>query len=564
MQLTALAPAQRVDAESAWPTIHAVALPAITALAALIRFRGLWEPSPSTDEIHAMRLAATPVSVLLGQGLPPGYSLLLGQWMSHFGTSLPVLRLPSALASTLCVVAVYLVIASQSTRETGLLAALAAAVLPTWALNGQQISPLPFTVLLALLSTWALGRAMQSSNPWGWAAYLFLLTACLYTTQVALVLLLAHVLWVYVRWPDLRAWQRLAGVVALVDAVLASTPWLRGLDSDLASSVPVLLAGLAVVLPAILLPPVAVLPRWKPPRRASLAALLVIALLAVALVPATALLDQQRQDLASTVTYVEQHADPRDAVIVASETDADGFLYLAHDNLPVYALAASSDPGFSALLQDVAVGRKHIWLVSAGGADFPLVTQVQASLSAFGAQARAGFSGHLVAFDLAAPNAAPQQPRPATVQEQRALSGQLLTLRRPIDLTRAPPGASWRLTSDPIAGPEPRTLWYFPAAPQYVDDARLELLNPSRAPVTARVQVRTITVNVQQDVQLPPLSNLEVELAPMSHDSVSEVIVTAATPLVATRSQLDGGSLAFTAGLTSVPPLNPAAQKATP
>ena len=112
--------------------------------------------------------------------------------------------------------------------------------------------------------------------------------------------------------------------------------------------------------------------------------------------------------------------------------------------------------------------------------------------------------------------------------------------------------------------PQARTLWYFPASPQYVDDARLDLLNPSQVPITARVQVRTITVNVQQDVQVPPLSNLEVELAPMSRDSVSEVIVTADTPLVATRSQLDGGSLAITAGLHTVPPLNPAAQKPTP
>jgi hypothetical protein len=150
------------------------------------------------------------------------------------------------------------------------------------------------------------------------------------------------------------------------------------------------------------------------------------------------------------------------------------------------------------------------------------------------------------------------------VQERRALSGQLLTLRRPLDLARAPAGSAWRLTSDPVAVPQPRTLWYFPAAPQYVDDARLDLLNPSLTPVTARVQVRTITVAEQQDVQVPPLSDLEMELAPMSQDSISEVIVTAPAPVIATRSQLDGGSLAITAGLTTVPPLNPAAQKATP
>jgi len=563
VQLTAVASAQRVNAENAWPTLYAIALPAITALAALVRFRGLWEPSPSTDEIHAMRLAMTPVGALLGQGLPPGYSLLLNQWMTHFGTALPVLRLPSALASTLCVVAVYMVVAPQSTRETGLLAALIAAVLPTWALNGQQISPLPFTILLGLLSTWALGRAMQSTNPWGWAVYLVLLTACLYTAQVAAVVLLAHVVWVYVRWPDLRAWQRLAGTVALVDAVLACAPWLRGLH-DLAGTVPVLLAGLAVIIPAALLPPVSILPRWRLPRRGSLAALAVVLVLGASILPAMALLDQQRQGLASTVTYVEQHADPRDAVLVATDTDADAFLYLAHDNLPVYELAGPNDPGFPALLQDVAVGRKHLWLVSAAGADFPLVAQVQATLSTFGGQARAGYSGHLVAFDLTAPDAAPQQPRPATVQEQRALGGQLLTLRRPLDLSRAPAGGAWRLTGDPVAVPHARTLWYFPASPQYVDDARLDLLNPSQAPVTARVQVRTITVNVQQDVQVPALSNLEVELAPMSRDSVSEVIVTANTPLVATRSQLDGGSLAITAGLATVPPPNPAVQKPTP
>jgi hypothetical protein len=564
VELTAATPTRRLNADSVWPTVHALALPAITALAALIRFRGLLDPSPSPDEIRAIRQAMTPVSGLVAQGQPPGYSLLLGQWITHFGTALPVLRLPGALASTLCVVAVYMVVSRQSTRETALLAALAAAVLPPWALDGQQISALSFTVLFALLSTWALGRAMRSTNPWAWAIYLILLTACLYTSQLAVIVLLAHAVWIYVRWPHLRAWQRLAGVVALVDAVLACTPWLRGFTGDLSSSAPSLLAGLLVVVPAALLPPVPIFSRWRPRRRAALGALALIAVLALALVPATALLGQQRQDFASTVAYVEQHANPRDAVLVVSPTDSDAFLYLARDNLPLYQLAGPNDPGFPAFLQDVAVGRQHLWLVSITGIDLTLVGQVQDALSTFGAQPRAGFSGHLVAFDLSAPNAAPQQPRPATVQERRALTGQALTLRRPLDEARMPPGAAWRLTGDPVAVPLPRTLWYFPASPQYVDDARLDLLNPSKAPITARVQVRTINASEQQDVRVPALSDVEVELAPMSHDSISEVIVTAPAPVVATRSQLDGGSLAITAGLTAVPPLNPAAQKATP
>jgi Dolichyl-phosphate-mannose-protein mannosyltransferase len=564
VQLTAAAPARRLNAERAWPTVRALALPAITALAALIRFRGLWEPSPSASEIQAMRLAITPMGRLVAAGLPPGYSLLLGQWMGHFGTALPVLRLPGALASTLCVVAVYMVVSPQSSREVGLMAALIAAVLPTWALDGQQIGPLSFTVLLALLSTWALGRAMRSTSPWAWAIYLILLTACLYTAQVAAVVLVAHLVWISIRWPDLRTWQRLAAVIALVDAVLACTPWLRGLPGDLAGSAPALVTGFAVIFPAALLPPMTVFPRWRAPRRAALAGLVVVAVLAGALVPASALLDQQRQDLATAVTYLEQHAAPRDAVVVASAADTDAFLYLAHDNLPLYDLAATGDPGFTALLQNIAVGRQHLWLVSAGGAEPALLAAIQDSLSTFGARPRTGFSGRLVAIDLTAPSAAPEQPRPATVQERRALGRQPLTLRRPLDLSRAPAGATWRLGGDPVGGPRPRTIWYFAAAPQFIDDARLDLLNPSLAPITARVQVRTITVADERDVQVPALGDLEMALAPMSHDSVSEVIVTAAEPLVATRSQLDAGSLLITAGLTSVPPPFPAAQKLTP
>src|SRR5207237_8284071 len=104
---TAAAPARRLSSASVWPTVRAFALPAITALAALIRFRGLWEPSPSADEIRTLRLAMTPVSGLMAQGLPPGYCLVLDQWMTHFGTALPVLRLPRALAPPLRVPAAY-------------------------------------------------------------------------------------------------------------------------------------------------------------------------------------------------------------------------------------------------------------------------------------------------------------------------------------------------------------------------------------------------------------------------------------------------------------------------
>src|SRR5207244_13218600 len=129
----------------------------------------------------------------------------------------------------------------------------------------------------------------------------------------------------------------------------------------------------------------------------------------------------------------ELTARPPDAVLAASDVNTDAFLYMPHDNLPLYELSSSNDPSFPAFLQDVAVGRQHLWLVSAGGSDLSRVAQVQNALSTFGAQARAGFSGHLVAFDLRAPSAAPQQPRPASVQEQRALHGQPLTLRRPFD-----------------------------------------------------------------------------------------------------------------------------------
>jgi Dolichyl-phosphate-mannose-protein mannosyltransferase len=563
VQLTAVALTPR-GAERAWPTLRAVALPAITALAALIRFRGLWA-SPGVSEVRAMRLAVTPPGQLLSDGLAPGYYILLGQWMAHFGAALPVLRLPGALASTLCVVGVYAVVAPQSTRTTGLLAALAAAVLPIWVLAGQQVGPLPFTLLTGLLSTWVLGRAIRSTSPWTWLAYLVLITACLYTSAAAILVVVAQVAWILIRWPDLRAWQRLAFAVVLADALLACSTWLRGLPVGLQrDAMLALLGGLAVVLLAALLPPAGTFPPLRPSRRGMVGGLVAVAVLALSLVPTLAFVDGQRQELTGAVAYIEQHAEPRDAVLVAAGVDTDSYLYVAHDNLPLYDTPSATDPGPSSRLQDIAVGRRHLWLVSAGGAEWALVSEVRRALSTFGARPRALFSNHLVAFDLTASEAAPEQSRPPSVQERREIDQQSLTLRYPFDAAAAAPGAQWHVGNEPVGAPRPRSLWYFPAGPQYIDDARLNLFNPHAAPITAKVEVRTITVVMRKTVHLRPRQDLEVELAPLSHDSVSEVIVRAAAPVVATRTQIDGTSLAISAGLTAVPPPNPLAEKPTP
>ncbi len=187
------------------PGLEALLLTLITLLAFALRlyhldFKGFWG-----DEIWTAQVAAMPAAQLAEQSVPlmlsnfiPGplyYWLghgalaILGQTSTEFA-----LRLPSAMASALAVPALYGLARALAGSRVGLIAALLLAVSPYQVWYAQEARFYAWTVLLALLATWALLRALQAPQRYGaWSAFVAATAASLYNQPIpALAVLLAQ------------------------------------------------------------------------------------------------------------------------------------------------------------------------------------------------------------------------------------------------------------------------------------------------------------------------------------------------------------------------------------
>ncbi len=122
----------RVSLSKREGTLIALALIAILALAALLRFADIGGESYWLDEIIMVRLTGngfdTVLQEITGTDRPPVYVLLGYAWSQLFGTSEAATRSLSALAGVAAIGVMYLIGRELYRREVGLLAALVMAV----------------------------------------------------------------------------------------------------------------------------------------------------------------------------------------------------------------------------------------------------------------------------------------------------------------------------------------------------------------------------------------------------------------------------------------------------
>jgi mannosyltransferase len=163
-------------------------------------FKGLWGDEIWTAQVAvlpARQLAAQTVPMMLANFIPgPLYYWLAHGALALFGQDQAewALRLPSALASALAVPALYGLASTLVNRRVGLMAALLLAVSPYQVWYAQEARFYAWTVLLSVVSTWALARASQEPpRPLAWLAFIAASAANLYNQPVsALTVLLAQ------------------------------------------------------------------------------------------------------------------------------------------------------------------------------------------------------------------------------------------------------------------------------------------------------------------------------------------------------------------------------------
>lgn len=162
----------------------------------------------------------------------PLYFVLARFWMVGLGSSIAVLRSFSALTSLLSLPVMYLLAqALYQDQRMGVMALALLAVSPLQILYAQEARPYSLWVLMTLLSSWTLLRALRLQQWQAWGYFSLTTLLALYTYPLALFIALGQALYVGLlgRLGDAGGRSLRSCLIALATALLGFSPWLVAL-----------------------------------------------------------------------------------------------------------------------------------------------------------------------------------------------------------------------------------------------------------------------------------------------------------------------------------------------
>jgi len=190
---------------------------------------GLWRDEASTyfDSLPS-GLGEVIKTVIRSELNPPGFYLIMHQWMRWFGAEETVLKIPALLFGLLLIVATYGLGRAIGSRNTGLMAAAIATVAPTAVYYSQEVRPYTLTALLSCLVVLLYCKALNSEHQ---KQYLlgFALCACLlsYVQYTGLLLIFSLiVVTAYLLWRKEGGVRLMPFAFAFGAIFLLFTPWL--------------------------------------------------------------------------------------------------------------------------------------------------------------------------------------------------------------------------------------------------------------------------------------------------------------------------------------------------
>ncbi|MFD9128309.1 glycosyltransferase family 39 protein [Kitasatospora sp. NPDC059571] len=202
--------------------------PALLTLAATVYRSG--RPELWRDELATWSAATRSTGELLDMlehvdAVSGAYYLFMHGWISLFGDSPVVLRLPSALAMTGAAVFTALTARKLFDSRVGLLAGVLLALFPSVSRYGQEVRSYAFVVLAASAATWLLLHAAERSTLLRWLPYSVAVAAAGLLHMVSLVFLAGHAAVVLLRRRDGRGRRLLpAFAVAVLVGLLPVVP----------------------------------------------------------------------------------------------------------------------------------------------------------------------------------------------------------------------------------------------------------------------------------------------------------------------------------------------------
>lgn len=229
---------------------RAVLLLSLIGLAFALRVSGLTAQSLWRDEVDALRFATQAWPDLLAMFRKPGengplYFLALRPWLAIAGHTEFALRFPSALAGTLAVPIVYLLVQHISgERRTAAVAGLLMATTPYAVWYGQEAKMYAALLVWAPLSLYLALRAYWQGGWWRWALLYIVTSLGFYTHLLSVLIIPVQAAWFLVL-PGLRPAQE---PMPILRSQTQGRRWLRG-----------------VLYLALLILPYLPLARWQAP-----------------------------------------------------------------------------------------------------------------------------------------------------------------------------------------------------------------------------------------------------------------------------------------------------------
>jgi mannosyltransferase len=201
-----------------WPALATLAL-------------GLYQmgnPELWRDELASWSFATRPVSSLIATAGNTGatqfaYYLLLHFWIALFGDSTDAMRTMSVLIMAAAAACVALVGRALAGPRAGLISGLVFALVPSVSRFAQEVRFYALEVLVAMLATLLLVRALDRPSVRRWAAYAACLALLGYVDIVALSVVVGHAVGALLRWwqdRDNRAFWFAPAAVAGLGACL--------------------------------------------------------------------------------------------------------------------------------------------------------------------------------------------------------------------------------------------------------------------------------------------------------------------------------------------------------
>ena len=172
--------------------------------------------------------------------ITPPLSFVVAWLSTRIDLTPELLRLPSVIAGTLTIPAVFWLGLRTVGRTAGVIAAALTALAPFMVYYSAEARGYAIMMALVTASTLAMLLAVDGDRRWAWVLYAAASVAAVYTHYTSVFVLGAQLLWLLWAHPDARR----PALIANAAAAAAYLPWLWGFRNDLESPTTEILSAL--------------------------------------------------------------------------------------------------------------------------------------------------------------------------------------------------------------------------------------------------------------------------------------------------------------------------------